>query len=162
MWTFYGFVYELFGFICTYNYLYEVYSPIADSWKDYVFILAIRRWIFGAMDGRYCLMVVQITIEFIFSIVALIYFGSQAKIAATGITMLELAKKVPIRNTNGYRRNLSSVFGGCWFLNFFFPLTPIFRQLDDGIHWEGMKYEPRREKTGFLHMRKQRRRSASR
>ena len=141
MWLFYGFVYELFGFILTYNYLYEVYSPIADSWTDYFFILAICRWIFGAMEGRYCLMVVQITIEFIFSIISFIYFASQVKFAATGITMLELVRKIPIRNTNSYKRNLSSVFGGFWYLNFFFPLTPIFRQQDDGIHWEGVKYD---------------------
>ena len=141
MWLFYGLVYELFGFMVTYNYLFEVYSPIADSWTDYVFILAILRWLFGAMEGRFCLMVVQITIEFIFSIIALIYFASQVKMTLTGITLFEVVKKVPIRNTNGYRRNIRSVFGGFWYLNFFFPLTPIFRQMDDGICWEGVKYD---------------------
>ena len=41
---------------------------------------------------------------------------------------------------------------------------PYFRkEIPDAVSSEGgVKYEPRHENTGFLHMRKQRRRSASR
>ena len=141
MWLFYGLVYESFGFIVTYNYLFEVYSPIADSWKDFIFIVSIWRWIFGSTEGIFCLMIVQITIEFLFTIISLVYFGSQVKMTFSGITMFEVVKKVPIRNTNSYRQNARSVFGGFWYLNFFFPLTPVFRQLDDGIQWEGVRYD---------------------
>ena len=53
------------------------------------------------------------------------------------------------------------------FVNVFYPsylIPPWTLPLSDIIKESesGSKYEPRREKTGFLHMRKQRRRSASR
>lgn len=141
MLLFYGMVYESLGFVVTYKYLSEVYWPMAINWKDFVFPVAVWRWLFGAIEGRFCLMIVQITIETIFSLVALVYFASQVKMTSSGITLYEMAKKVPIRNTNGFKRNFRSVFGDFWYLNFFFPLTPIFRQMDDGIRWEGVKYD---------------------
>ena len=141
MFCFYVLVNEVSDFYFTYKYMRDVYWPESAGFKEFILPVAIYRWLFGVMEGHYCLMVVHLTTELIFSVMGFIYFTSQMKLTKEGITLLEVAKKVPIRNTNSFQRNMRSIFGDFWALNFFFPMTPIFRQMDDGVHWEGVKYD---------------------
>ena len=139
--AFYAMVVGIIGGYFTYKYLKEVYWPTATGWTDLVPPIAVWRWIFGATKGHICLMVVHVYLEFLFGFMGWVYFTSQFAMTAGGKTLYENAKKIPIKSTNTVQRNLRSVFGDFWLLNFMFPMTLVFRQRDDGIHWEGIKYD---------------------
>ena len=130
------------GCYFTYKYLTEVWWPEATSWTDWIPPFAFYKWLFwGGVKGHVCLMLVHLYLEFLFGFVGCFYFVSQFAITVDGKTLFEVVKKVPIRNTNSIKRNLKSVFGELWFLNFLFPMTLVLKQRDDGIHWEGLKYD---------------------
>ena len=129
------------GAIGTFKYLSEVYWPDATDWKDFVPPVAVWRWLFWDTKGHISLMVFHIYVQFVFGAIGFLYFSSNLTMAMQGKTLFEIAKKVPVKNTCTVKRNLRSVFGDFWLLNFIFPMTLIFRQKDDGVHWEGIKYD---------------------
>lgn len=139
--AFYAMLAGALGCFFTYKYLKEVYWPVATDWKDLVPPIALWRWILWDMKGHICLMIFHVYLEGIFGFIGWVYFTSQITITADGKTLFEVAKKVPIRNTNSVQRNMKSVFGDFWILNFLFPMVLVFRQRDDGVHWEGVKYD---------------------
>lgn len=139
--AFYAIIVGLVGGYFTYKYVHEVVWPILGSWYDVIFPITLWRWLFGYIKGINCLLIVHIYTEFVFGIIGFIYFTSQMTISGSGKTLFEVAKKVPIRNMNSINRNMKSVFGDFWGLNFLFPMTLIFRQRDDGIHWDGVKID---------------------
>lgn len=59
----------------------------------------------------------------------------------TGKTAYEISEKISIKNSNTVRQNFESVFGECWIINFFFPMTFLFKQSGDGYSWDGVKRE---------------------
>ena len=124
-----------------FRYLKGVYWPAADDWLDLVPPVALYRWIFGNTKGHICLMVFHVFLEGLFGFIGWVYFTSQISITSSGKTLFEVAKKVPIRSTNSVQKNFRSVFGDFWLLNFLFPMVLVFRQRDDGVHWEGIKID---------------------
>ena len=132
--------------IGTYKYLKEVYWPSATDWKDLLTPVAVWRWLFRNTESHICLMVFQIYIEIVFAFIGFFYFLSNLTMAIQGRTLFEVMKKVPVRNTSTVKENLRSVFGEFWLLNFIFPMTLIFRQEDDGMHWIGIKYDQKAKK----------------
>lgn len=125
----------------TYKYIHEVIWPDLASWSHLFFPLTIWQWLFGNIPGYQCLLIVHLYLELLFGFIGLFYFTTQMMIAAGGKTLFEVVKKVPIRNKNTFNRNMKSVFGDFWALNFLFPMTLIFRQRDDGVHWDGVKID---------------------
>ena len=139
--TFYIMLAGGLGGYFTYKYLKEVFWPVADSWTDFIPPVAFCRWLFwGGVKGHICLMLFHVYLEILFGLIGCFYFTSQLFITVDGKTLFEVVKKVPIRNTNSVKKNMRSVFGDFWFLNFLFPMTLVFRQRDDGIHWENIKF----------------------
>ncbi|KAL3890945.1 hypothetical protein ACJMK2_003295 [Sinanodonta woodiana] len=142
MLTFYAIIVGCLGGCCTFIYLKNVYwVNEAESWTDLIPPVAIYRTIFGSTHLHNCFLVIHVYIEPLFGLFGIFYFTTQMSIVLEGKTMYEVAKKRPVTNTNTISRNLKSVFGDFWALNFLFPMTIIFRQRDDGIHWDGLKYD---------------------
>ncbi|XP_060572217.1 uncharacterized protein LOC132730338 isoform X2 [Ruditapes philippinarum] len=139
--AFYAMITGVLGGYFTFKYVRNVIWPSLDSWSDMFFPITIFRCLFGDIKGINCLLIVHLYLEFFFGVIGFVYFTSQMTISANGKTLFEVAKKVPIKNMNSINRNLKSVFGDFWVLNFLFPMTLIFRQRDDGIHWDGVKID---------------------
>lgn len=139
--AFYAMITGIVGGYFTFKYVHEVVWPELNSWADLIFPITIWHFLFGTIKGIHCLLVVHLYLEFLFGVIGFVYFTSQMSISANGKTLFEVAKKVPIRNMNSMNRNLKSVFGDFWALNFLFPMTLVFRQRDDGIHWDGVKID---------------------
>ncbi|XP_045167472.2 uncharacterized protein LOC123530762 [Mercenaria mercenaria] len=138
------------GFLCGYfvfKYVRNIVWPELITWTDLVFPLTIWRCLFGSIPTLHCILILQLYIDFIFGILAFLYFNAQMVISAEGKTLFEVMKKVPVRNKNSMNQNMKSVFGDCWGFNFVFPMTLIFRQRDDGIHWDGIKIDHNANET---------------
>lgn len=123
----------------TFKYVRSVVWPTFSSWTDLVFPLTIWRSFFGDIPAFSCILVLQLYVEFIYGVLSFVYFNSQMVMIAEGKTLFEVTKKVQIRSTQSVNRNIKSVFGDCWALNFLFPMILVFRQRDNGIHWDGIK-----------------------
>ncbi|KAL4238251.1 hypothetical protein ACF0H5_002964 [Mactra antiquata] len=139
--AFYAMITGLVGGYFNYRYIQGVIWPQLNSWSDLFFPLTIFNTIFGDIKGLHCLMIIHQYLETAFGFIGSAYFTSQIAITANGKTLFEVAKNVPITNRNTFNRNMKSVFGDFWLLNFLFPMTLIFRQRDDGIHWDGIKID---------------------
>lgn len=139
MMLFYVGIVGLGGGHITLQYVKAMVSPGFDRWTDAVLPLTIWRSIFGNIKGWHCLLIFHLYIEFIFGFLACIYFALQMTMISDGKTLYEAQKKVPVKISNSINKNIKSVFGNFWGLNFLFPMTLIFRQCDDGIHWTGVK-----------------------
>ena len=63
-------------------------------------------------------------------------------IIAQGKTLYEVVKKKNIRVTSGVEDNFRLVFGEYWLMNFLFPAVIVFKQTNDGLHFEGIKMGP--------------------
>ena len=123
------------------KYLLEFYYPQCNSVLDFFGPIAVIRYVLGYaehMSFHMLIMMFQLIIQLFFAFAGFMYFASQITIITQGITLYELAKKVPVRNTNSINENFKSVFGDFWALNFLFPMQLILRQHDDGCSWEGV------------------------
>ena len=145
--NFYAILVCLLGGIGNVKYLKEVYWPESNGWTDFIPPVALWRWIFYDFKGHICVMVFHLYMQLVFGSLGFVYFTSNSFMAMNGKTLFEIGKKVPIKSTCSRNRNLQSVFGGFWLLNFIFPMTLIFRQKDDGVHWEGIKYDHTAKQT---------------
>ncbi|XP_053373010.1 palmitoyltransferase ZDHHC20-like isoform X2 [Mercenaria mercenaria] len=123
------------------KYVRNIIWPELNSWSDILFPLTIWRTMFGNITDIQCILILQLYVDAVFGFLAFLYFNSQMTISLAGKTLFELVKNVPIKNSNSFNRNMKSVFGDFWGLNFLFPMTLIFRQRDDGIHWDGIKID---------------------
>lgn len=129
------------GGAITYFYIQGAIWPELNGWYELLFPIAILSSFVGQIKVLHALVILQIYTEFFFGFIGFIYFSSQLTLSMSGITLYEAAKKIPIKNNNTAKRNLRSVFGQLWALNFIFPMTLVFRQTDDGIHWENVKID---------------------
>ncbi|XP_062573967.1 uncharacterized protein LOC134235814 [Saccostrea cucullata] len=138
--TFYATIVGWAGIISTFAYLHMFYW--SDSvWTDYVFPVTIFRGVFGTIPPHITIMIIHMYTASFIGILGFFYFSSQLTIVSKGITLYELAKQVPIRNTNSVNANFVTVFGNFWFLNFFFPMTILFPVKEDGTYWKGVKLD---------------------
>lgn len=137
--SFYIAVDSTFCGILTLSYVKDCVWPELGSWTDFVLPVTIWQCVFGNLKVLHGVLIYHLYIEIFFGLTAFVYFNTQMVSSAEGKTMYEVVKKIPIRNSNSFNRNLKSVFGDLWALNFLFPMTPILPQRDDGIHWEGIK-----------------------
>ncbi|XP_053373001.1 palmitoyltransferase ZDHHC22-like [Mercenaria mercenaria] len=127
----------------TFEYIQDNVLVELNSWTDLVLPLTIWRYVNGSINSLNCLLIFHLYTEITFGILGLFYFLIQMLLCTSGKTLYEKAKGSPVRNTNTFSRNMRSVFGEYWALNFLVPMTPIFRQRDDGIHWDGIKTDRR-------------------
>ena len=141
--AFYAMITGGLGAFFTISYVQEIVWPELDSWIDLIPYVAIWKGLFGTMKVLHAILIIHSILEPVFGLVGFVYFISQMTIVMEGKTLFEVSKKVPIKNLNSYNRNLKSVFGAFWGLNFLFPMVLIFRQTDDGIHWENVKIDRR-------------------
>ncbi|KAL3870472.1 hypothetical protein ACJMK2_038527 [Sinanodonta woodiana] len=129
--TFYTMIVGGLGGFLTYKYVRYVYwEKDAESWTDLLFPIAIYKCVFGTTKVVHCILTIHLLLEPLFGVIGFVYFTSQMMLSMEGKTII-----------NSINKNLRSVFGDFWALNFLFPMTIIFRQRDDGIHWEGIIYD---------------------
>lgn len=139
--SFYVLLNSMFTGIINARYVSNVVWPELSSAYELILPWTIWRWISGSIKGIHCILISHMYIHLIFGGLGFLYFNSQMTIAAEGKTLYEVAKKVPIKNTNTINRNFQSVFGALWGLNFLFPMTLVLSQRDDGIFWDGVKID---------------------
>lgn len=144
--AFYAMITGIVGGYFNYRYIRQLIWPQLYSWGELVFPVAIWKSIFGSVSPLYALIILHMWLEVTFGLIGIVYFFSQMFICINGKTLYETTMKIPVINKNSINRNLRSVFGACWALNFLFPMTLIFRQRDDGIHWENVKIDYNTEK----------------
>ncbi|KAJ8322297.1 hypothetical protein KUTeg_000768 [Tegillarca granosa] len=125
--AFYAVLCGIGGGLLTYSYLKIMFLPTSYAWTDYLFPVAIYRWLTGAsyMTGHYALLIICVRFHW--------------RLLSKGLTLYELTKRVPVKSFNSINYNFRSVFGDFWVLNFIFPMQIIFRQREDGTKWEGCK-----------------------
>lgn len=123
----------------TFRYVQLEVWPELSSWSELLFPVSIIRCMFGYTKVSHALLIFHAFTEPFFGFIGFVYFTSQVVMSADGKTLYEVVKKVPIKNKNTINTNMKSIFGDCWVLNFLFPMTLIFRQRDDGIHWDNIK-----------------------
>lgn len=139
--SFYAMITGLVGGFFNYQYLKQAVWPALDSWVVLLFPVAICKSMFGNVKCIHALTIFHQYLEAAFGLIGLVYFISQMTICIKGITLYEMSANKPVKNNNSVNRNMRSVFGEFWGLNFLFPMTLIFRQRDDGIHWENLKID---------------------
>ena len=137
--TFYAFINGVFGGYFTHKYLRYSYWPISESWIDFVFPVTLYKLFTGHLPLRVALMVYHVYMEYLFGIIAFLYFIVQMTSIYQGKTLQEIVKKLPVKVTSSPNAQFVSVFGNLWMLNFVFPTQIIFRQRDNGTRWEGME-----------------------
>ncbi|XP_033727243.1 putative ZDHHC-type palmitoyltransferase 4 isoform X1 [Pecten maximus] len=127
-----------------YKYLQTFYYPESWSWTDFLPPFTMYRWLFGrwpALTFHIVVMICQIYLEFLFGTFGFLYFTFQMTVIAKGYTAFEMAKMMPVRNTNSRNFNFRTVFGDYWALNFVLPMSYFFPPKVDGIKWEGVKID---------------------
>jgi len=139
--TFYAMIVGWIGGYFTYKYVQLEVWPHMNSWVDLIPPVTLVKTIFGNITGFQCLLVFHVFFEIPFGTFGFIYFTSQMVLCMVGKTLYELNRTTRVKSTTSMNRNFKSVFGAFWALNFLFPMTLIFRQTDDGIHWEGLKID---------------------
>lgn len=139
--AFYAMVTGLVGAYFTFKYIKLVVWPQLDSWAYLFFPVAMWKSLFGVIPGFHVLLLVHLPLEIFFGFIGFVYVTSQLTVIASGKTLHELAKQVPVKSTLSMNKHFRSVFGDFWALNFLFPMTLIFRQSDDGVHWDGIKID---------------------
>ncbi|XP_052769685.1 uncharacterized protein LOC128209618 isoform X2 [Mya arenaria] len=139
--AFYALITGLVGGYFTYKYIQIEVWPHMYSWTYLIPPVTVVQTLFGQLTIFECLLVFHVILEFLFGTFGFIYFTSQLTVVALGKTLYELSRQTGVKSSNSINRNFRSVFGDFWLLNFIFPMTLIFRQRDDGIHWEGIKID---------------------
>lgn len=147
MLAFYAMITGLVGGFFNYRYVKQAVWPELYSWGELFFPVAIWKSLFGAVQPLHALLILHLYLEAAFGLIGTVYFISQMTVCITGKTLYEVSHKLPVKNNNSISRNMRSVFGEFWALNFLFPMTLIFRQRDDGIHWENIKIDHNANKT---------------
>ncbi|ESO83215.1 hypothetical protein LOTGIDRAFT_133914, partial [Lottia gigantea] len=144
--TFYGAVVSFWGLYLSLVYFSNNIWPFV-SLSDVFLPVTFYRTIFGDFSFNHFLIVYHMYCFACFGPVATFYFSSQFTIISKGVTLYELAKNVPVRNTNSIDKNFRSVFGDFWYVNFVFPGQILFHQTEDGYFWDGIKVLNSHEKS---------------
>ena len=139
--AFYASITGLLGGYFTYRYVNQVVWPGMYSWVELLFPVAIWKSIFGVFEPLHALLILHLYLEFAFGVLGTIYFCSQMNMCIYGYTMYEMTEKIPVKNNNTVSKNMQSVFGQFWALNFIFPMTLIFKQHGDGCSWDNIKID---------------------
>ena len=154
MMNFYLMALGWFGGFLTFRYIqFAVWSEL-NSWAELMFPVAIVQGILGNIKLFHMLLIFLVFTEIFFGFIGFVYFTSQMTMSAGGVTLYEVAKKVPIKNNNTMNNNMKSIFGDFWVLNFIFPMTLVFRQRDDGIHWDNVKIDHTKRNKQLLNQKK--------
>ncbi|XP_048730192.2 uncharacterized protein LOC125647529 isoform X1 [Ostrea edulis] len=138
--AFYTIICGLIAAVFTFNYLDHI-DWHGTPWTDFFLPITMYRTVFGDIPLHIGLMIYHLHVELLFGALGFFYFTSQMLIIAQGKTLYELAKDVPIRNSNTVNSNFVSVFGNFWGFNFIFPMQILFRQKDNGTKWDGVKLD---------------------
>lgn len=113
------------------NHFYQPFFPF--GWIDYIFPLAMKRWIFFQHCSIYQLgMVLIFTLGAGGSGVASVFFVVQWYHILRGQTMFESGKKQVIADGSSKKQRIESIFGPYWLVNFIFP-TPYKNKLDESF-----------------------------
>lgn len=134
------------GFVALYftvKYLQTFYWPNASSWTNILPPVAIYRWLRGAEDLSFhiVLLIIHLYVESLAGLLGIIYCSAQTTLVTWGITMFEFSKQAKVKNSNSINANFRSVFGDFWALNFLFPMPILFKQREDGYKWIGIKID---------------------
>ncbi|KAL8558506.1 hypothetical protein ACOMHN_059247 [Nucella lapillus] len=129
------------GAFLTITYL-RYHPPAHFVWWDYFLPVAFYQWVKGYIDGLTMLLIYHAHMLCIFGPVANLYFLSQLSIIAQGKTMYEVSKKKNYKITSSVEDNIRLVFGEYWMVNFLFPAQILFKQTNQGLHYEGVKMGP--------------------
>ena len=135
--------YALFGGLVSLYLTYvhnsaEVFHVL--SYADYFFPATIFRWMFGYLSLFQCVVTVHVSLSIVFIVFGLIYFLSQIFIICKGKTYQEYKKVVKMQCSLSMQERFRSVFGDYWLLNFFFPMTFVFKQKGNGTSWKGVNF----------------------
>nr|KAG5687363.1 hypothetical protein BaRGS_025369 [Batillaria attramentaria] len=104
-------------------------------------LLLMTMVITGSVDSLKALLIFHAYMQCVFGPLSTIYAYDQFKFIARGKTIYEIAKEKKILVTSSRSKNFQLVFGDYWLLNFLFPAQIIFKQKNDGLHYDGVKTE---------------------
>ncbi|ESO83216.1 hypothetical protein LOTGIDRAFT_133861 [Lottia gigantea] len=136
--AFYSVIVSFWGLYLTVVYLRDKWWHTA-TWSDAILPMTILRCLFGNITAHVTILVFHCYMWAMFGPIAMVYFISQILLIFKGLTLYELAKNVPVRNTASVSKNFQSVFGDFWALNFIIPAQILFRQKEDGCSWNSVK-----------------------
>lgn len=136
---FYGTLGALYSCYVTLMYLSSHYANLI-SFQFYQFLLpcVAWNWLTGQTHLKIAAMVIFSYFCFMTFLACLYYFTVQCILLCTGQTLHEFLK------SNHYyrcslKRNLASVFGPFWYLNFLVPM-PFLKSVDNGIDWKALTF----------------------
>ena len=81
------------------------------------------------------------------SAISALTFYFAYSIIAQGKTLYEVYKKRNIKVTSSIEDNVRLVFGEYMLVNFLFPAQLIFKQENNGLHFDGVKIGPSRDRA---------------
>ena len=120
------------------KYLYNEYYAHVPLW-DYFLPVTLYQWYYGVypIDAVFlvCHLYLLPPVGFLCS--AFLIF--QIALVATGKTPFELLKNLHQKNSHSISRNIESVFGRFWLMNFLLPFHLLYKQTDDPTNWPNMK-----------------------
>lgn len=136
--TFWSFAATLYSLIHAAIYTFTHFT-VRNSLLDLFLPATLTRWCLGCVSGFDTLMVCLLYSLIWFCFTSFGFFLEQLRLVASGVTSFEIDNKIKIVNTNSKIDNIRGVFGKKWLLNFVFPLHTLYRQRDDGVHWNNIK-----------------------
>ena len=134
-WSFAATAYSLFyAAVYTCNHF-----MLRNSAIDLFLPATVTRWFIGCTTGFDTLMVCLLYSLVWFCFTSLGFFIEQARLVTSGVTSFEIDNRIKIVNTNSINDNIRGVFGKKWLLNFIFPAHTLYKERDDGVHWNNIK-----------------------
>ena len=98
---------------------------------DYMLPVTIYKWYCGVYPIDAVFLICHLYILPVVGFMCLAFFLFQIALIATGKTPFEFLKGLHLRNTYSVSRNIHTVFGRFWLMNFFIPFHLLYKQTDD-------------------------------
>ena len=112
---------------------------LRNNMIDLFLPVTVIRWFMGCITGCDTFMVGLLYSLIWFCFTSLGFFIEQFRLVTNGITSFEIDNRIKIVNTNRVRDNIKGVFGNNWMINFIIPVHTVYKQKDDGVHWNNIK-----------------------
>ncbi|CAH1781677.1 unnamed protein product [Owenia fusiformis] len=126
--------------IYTLFYTYIMISHLGQlSWTDILVPVTFVRWCLGYTGFYHVILYFVVNNLAFFMIVTFRYVKFQLIFIRKGVTAFEYDYRIKIQNTNSFHKELKSVFGDHWYLNFIFPCHNIFPLRQNALDWPNIK-----------------------
>ncbi len=119
-------------------FIYQQYYASTPAW-DYFYPVTVFRWIQGVYPTDRVFLMCHLYSLIPLGFTCLVFLVFQIVAIYTGRTPHEIWKRLRIKSSNSLSKNLHSVFGDFWYLNFLVPVHPCHKQTDDPTTWTSVK-----------------------